>query len=384
MGFLNKLFGRPDKSVLLASLQRELDLVNESARIIDSTVNPETFFSRLDFYMERLKFLADKQREGIRGIKIEGESFTEKYKTMSSHEEQTFHINKFIDRMWKDTTIKAEKLKTDKGKQNRYKKFVEELSKYEYRLPPECIEHYKGLYETAMQSGPTTETNIVAASKGTGKEVIRAQKSALQDFNFASWHISISFGKSSSQNYLKAVTLAKSAPKYHEQTDDGHILHQAFYSARPDEYLKFIMLYELVGGWKSSFVMINGELVDRKVVGKLNYCYGDKCRSKKKDFCYGASIATSNPFGCHRIQVSAFNNPWWSFYEQHGGRYILKKDAILAKINEAHNVFQYCPCFDYIQIIDTLNSLPLTVSSRQLEKIKEDSSISYNYMAKIK
>ena len=111
---------------------------------------------------------------------------------------------------------------------------------------------------------------------------------------FPDWYVSISFGKSSSDNYMKAVTLAKAAPQYHEQIDDGKILHQAIYSSKPKEYLAFIMLYELVGNWKSSFVMINGNLIDRKVIGNLNYCYGDKCRSCNPKFCYGASYMTEN------------------------------------------------------------------------------------------
>ena len=49
MGILKQLFGRPDRSVTLAALQRDLDLINESAAIMEKTSNPETFFSRYDF-----------------------------------------------------------------------------------------------------------------------------------------------------------------------------------------------------------------------------------------------------------------------------------------------------------------------------------------------
>lgn len=191
--------------------------------------------------------------------------------------------------------------------------------------------------------------------------------------SLSGWYISVSFGKSSSQNYLKAVTLAKAAPQYHEQEDDGHILHQAFYSASPSDYLAFVMLYELVGGWKSSFVMVNGKLVDRKIIGQLNYCYGDRCRSQNKRFCYGASYMTENPFGCHRIQVSACNHPWWSFYRQEGrNRYVLDKSAILDRIDSAKAVYGICPCFDYDAIVNELNRLPPHLSERQFKKLAEN------------
>lgn len=186
---------------------------------------------------------------------------------------------------------------------------------------------------------------------------------------FPDWYISLSFGKSSSDNYMKAVTLAKAAPQYHEQIDDGKILHQAIYSSKAKEYLAFIMLYELVGNWKSSFVIINGEFIDRKLIGQLNYCYGDKCRSGNPKFCYGASYMTENPFGCHRIQISACNNPWWSFYQQTGNRWVLNKEEMLTRINSYTNIYKLCPAFNYEKIIKELNKLPNSLSKQQYQQL---------------
>lgn len=186
------------------------------------------------------------------------------------------------------------------------------------------------------------------------------------------WYISLSFGKSSSVNYDKAVALAKSAPQYHEQVDNGNILHQAIYSSKPKEYLAFIMLYELVHTWKSSFVMINGKLVDRKIVGNLNYCYGDRCRSGSKKFCYGASYMTENPFGCHRLQISAANNPWWSFYRYLSNKWVLDKAALKDRIDSHAGIYCICPCFDYENIITVLDSLPATLSNQQMKELSND------------
>lgn len=193
-----------------------------------------------------------------------------------------------------------------------------------------------------------------------------------ENVDFPNWYISISFGKSTSNNYDKAVALAKSAPQYHEQIDDGKILHQAIYSSNPNEFLAFVMLYELVGSWKSSFVFINGEMIDRKIIGKLNYCYGDKCRSCNPKFCYGASYMTENPFGCHRIQISACNNPWWEYFYKSGNKWILDKNAIKQKIDMASNMYSICPCFDYQRIISNLNALPNTMTNKQFEALRRN------------
>ena len=185
---------------------------------------------------------------------------------------------------------------------------------------------------------------------------------------FPDWHISISFGKSTSENYMKAVALAQSAPQYHEQNDNGVILHQAIYSSKPNDFIQYLMLYELVGSWKSSFVIVNGKLIDRKIIGKLNRCYGDKCRIGNNKYCFGASYMTENPFGCHRLQISATNNPWWSFYSRKGNNWVLDKHAMKERIDSYARIYCICPCFNYYQIITVLNALPNSMSNSQYIK----------------
>lgn len=181
--------------------------------------------------------------------------------------------------------------------------------------------------------------------------------------DFPEWYISISFGKSRSKNYAQAVALAKLAPKYLEHTIDGNLLHQAIYSDKYDEYLSFIKLYELINKWKSSFVAINGKLVDRKIISGINYCYGDKCRSGNPDFCYGASQFTKNPFGCHRLQISQYNNPWWSFGQfDTKGIWHLNKQEILERIKENSRPYHLCPSFSLEKVMNAFNNLPETIN----------------------
>lgn len=189
------------------------------------------------------------------------------------------------------------------------------------------------------------------------KEVMLRNDLSVQ---FPEWYVSISFGKSSSQNYNKAVLLAKKSPQYIKTVDDdNNIIHQAVYSNEADEYLSFISLYELVQAWKSTFVVINGEIVDRKIIGGLNYCYGDKIRSGNPEFCFGASYMTENPFGCHRLQISRFNNPWWTFGKfDNKGIWIIDKDAISRRIKEYSVSYIHCPAFSMAKILERLDELP--------------------------
>ena len=192
------------------------------------------------------------------------------------------------------------------------------------------------------------------------------------------WNISISFGRSSSQNFDKALYLAKQAPKYDEHEYNGKMVYQATYGKDKDQYLAFIQLYEMISAWKSTAVFINGEMIDRKIIGGLNYCYGDKCRSGNSDFCYGASVMTTNPFGCHRLQVSAGNHPWWSFSNQIGDYYYINKSEIKERIDSYGDNYKMCPCFDEAKIDKALKDLPAMITVDKYNELSGRSSLIYN------
>lgn len=180
------------------------------------------------------------------------------------------------------------------------------------------------------------------------------------------WEISISFMRSTSRSFRQALMLAKRAPRFEESEYEGQTVYQAFFSQDPRDYLEFIKLYELIKTWKSCHVFINGRLIDRKVVGKLNYCYGDRCRSGNPAFCFGASPFTANPFGCHRLQINRVNHPYWSFYvKRDDGLYQLDRESLFDRISSYAKVYQICPVFSYDDIIARFNALPDTIDANQ-------------------
>ena len=132
-----------DDNAILRMYKRDLQIVNDCANLIENTTNPDVFFERWNLYMEKLKILADAQDKGL--VKVSGESISKKYKKLSGKEAYTDAVNQFIKRYWNDTCKKAENLKTENGKKNRYNKFFEKMGTYDDIIPQECIEFYKKL-----------------------------------------------------------------------------------------------------------------------------------------------------------------------------------------------------------------------------------------------
>ena len=211
-----------------------------------------------------------------------------------------------------------------------------------------------------------TTNKPVKHSSSTGITPTQVKEISTKNINFPDWYVSISFGESRSPSFPQALALAQSAPQYIGNNVSGKILHQTIYSDKPKEYLQFIKLYELVSKWKSCFVIINGTVMDRKIIGGLNYCYGDKCRSGNTDFCFGASQMTANPFGCHRLQISSYNHPWWTI-----GNFTtptvwcVNKQAILERIETYSLPYVMCPSFSIENIKATVNSLPDKIDLRE-------------------
>ncbi len=236
---------------------------------------------------------------------------------------------------------------------------IKNQMEYNLHFDKESFEHRKMRLIEKLNK-PAVVVKLKPKKKSASKAVANINNApAKNNIVFPDWYVSISFGASKSPNYPQALTIARMAPQYIENVVEGNVLHQAVYSESPKEYLKFIKLYELVSQWKSCFVVINGELIDRKIIGGLNYCYGDKCRSGKIDFCFGASIMTANPFGCHRLQISAYNNPWWTFgYLDTYNVWHVNKEAILKRIEEYSLPYEMCPCFSKERIISGVYSLP--------------------------
>lgn len=121
-------------------LERELEILNNCAEIFQTTSNPDTFFSRYDLYVQKLKLLSGAEQDGVN---FEGDSPTKKLSEITREHDKMELVNEMIDRYWNKTVVEIQKLKTNKGKQNKVSKFKENLSCYNSKMPQSSIYYYQ-------------------------------------------------------------------------------------------------------------------------------------------------------------------------------------------------------------------------------------------------
>lgn len=171
MGLFN-LFKKKNPVNLIA-LQRDLEILNDCAELIESTKNPQVFFERYNLYILKLAALANAQK--TKQIKVTGENIIDKFERMNTEQQKIKVTNAFIDRMWADTCEKASNLKTERGKLNRIKKFKETLSDYNNLMPEQCIKYYENLSMTNCTSCKI-DRRAINASKIDQEQKIEASE----------------------------------------------------------------------------------------------------------------------------------------------------------------------------------------------------------------
>ena len=353
--------GKASKSQIISAAKfmapQWLKIAEDCTSLVNTTKNPQTFFERYRLLKET--FLKLQVIEPY--VKFSGQSPTEVLKMIDQKQGPT--IGDFIDRFFKETSDKINCMKSQKGKNNKIDGFINDLHPYFNFIDENNLQKVKH-YQEQLEN--LSKTDLAVVEKKTDIEKTKQNEVAL--ILNDNWEIGISFSKSSSSNFQRALFLAKDSNRYVEQEYSGQIIYQAFFSSKPDDYLKFTRLYDLIGNWKSTSVTINGELIDRKIIGGINYCYGDKCRNGRKNFCFGASEMTDNPFGCHRLQMSRFNNPWWSFAKFNGMHYVIDKKSIRSRAEQYATAYRVCPSFDYDKIMLAIDCLPDKMSVAEYQK----------------
>ena len=126
-------------SAATASAQRDIEIIQDCVRIVSETKKPDTFFSRFDLLISKSEHL----RIYERFIRFT-ESPSAAYGQLWNDRQEC--IGQFLVRYFSDVFDQAEKLKTDKGKLNKYQKFYDSLQPYYEQMNAENIDYIETKY----------------------------------------------------------------------------------------------------------------------------------------------------------------------------------------------------------------------------------------------
>ncbi|MBQ6998554.1 MAG: hypothetical protein IJN62_02065 [Clostridia bacterium] len=124
-----------DVSTAKQEMQNDIRIVEDCIEILRTTVNPDTFFSRLNLLIEKSKHLSDVGEQ----IKMKDESVFNLHKNAVENYQEMCRM--FLERYFEDVHIKASELKTTNGRNGRYQKFYDSLQEYYEHLDEENINY---------------------------------------------------------------------------------------------------------------------------------------------------------------------------------------------------------------------------------------------------
>lgn len=178
--------------------------------------------------------------------------------------------------------------------------------------------------------------------------------------------ITISFGYSSSVNYETAVEIAKNVPSFTTDGEGKNASHELKLETYDVELA--IKIWEIVGGWKSSNMDIDGEQVSKKdlVYGGLG-CFQNQQDSPRPDqYCYGLREYEFNIWGCQRLGMPLLG---WASWLEHGefdekGIWHFDKKKIRRELEIKINENKYCPLLNPKEVFETLDRIPDTIDPK--------------------
>ena len=180
--------------------------------------------------------------------------------------------------------------------------------------------------------------------------------------------VEISFGESSSPNFNKAVEICKNIPSYSVSGEGKQLQHRITLPITEVDLI--INLFELVGSWKSSQMLINGRAATKK---DLTYygvgCYRNRQKAyRPEQFCFGEKEYEANIWGCKRLNMPI--NEWGGGWLDYGGFdksgvWHFDKDRIRHELELALKENELCPVLDRKRVIETLDKLPDSINPKK-------------------
>lgn len=181
-------------------------------------------------------------------------------------------------------------------------------------------------------------------------------------------NVEITFGQSSSPNFAKAVEICKNIPSYEISGKGKQIQHKI--TLPITEVGLLINVYDMVGSWKSSQMLIAGHPATKK---DLTYhgvgCYRNRQKAYKPDqFCFGEKEYEANIWGCKKLNMPI--NQWGGGWIDYGkfnksGVWLFDKGKIKHELEIALNEYELCPALDKNHVFETLEKLPNSINPKK-------------------
>ena len=149
------------KSSTIQQAENDLRIIKDCIAIVENTTKPDTFFMRLHLMIEKANHLQSFEKYINFYNAIPSAALDE----VSNNYQEAIRL--FLIRYFSDTFDKAEKMKTDKGKYNKYKKFYDSLQSYYCYMSSENIDYIetKFLAYTRLLKVVMPETSVASNIK---------------------------------------------------------------------------------------------------------------------------------------------------------------------------------------------------------------------------
>lgn len=179
--------------------------------------------------------------------------------------------------------------------------------------------------------------------------------------------VQITFGNSTSASYSKAISICEKLPSYEVSGEGKQIQHKIILPLTEVELVA--NLFDLVGSWKSSQMLINGQLAAKK---DLTYygigCYRNRQKAyKPESFCYGERQHEANIWGCKKLGMPIYE--WGGGWLEYGsfessGVWRFDKERIRHELEVALKENELCPALNRSRVLETLDRLPETINPK--------------------
>jgi len=201
-----------------------------------------------------------------------------------------------------------------------------------------------------------------------GDPVTEADRVTVPQVNGQVANVEIAFGKSASPNYVKAVEICEKLPTYEFTGEGKQVRHTVTLPVTEVDLIT--NLFDLVGSWKSSQMLIDGHAATKKdlTYGGLG-CYQERQKAyKPRQYCFGEKGRSVNIWGCKRLDmpITEYGDDWLGYGTfDNAGAWVFDKARIRHELEKGLKENGACPVLDKRRVLETLEKMPQKVNPKR-------------------